>query len=486
MKQDDLIKLELLSYASGGDTVGKTGNYTVFVKGGIVGESVLCKVTYVKKNIAYATVKEVLRASVHRKEPPCAVFGRCGGCNLMYMDYAEQLNFKRTLVENNLKKIGGIEICVPPVIPSPKKLGYRNKISIPVGTVKGRTAAGFFSEGSHFLVENNGCFLEEKWAKILVDKTLEYMKLSGLKPYNERTGSGEVRHILGRYVEGQLLACLVLNAEREPNLSLLEGMLSKDFEKFGIFVNFNRAKTNVIMGEVTKHICGIEHIDGRAFGVNFQLQADSFYQVNDEVKDEIYSRVKQMLDGAGIDLFVDAFSGIGLLSGALYSEKYDTVAIEIVPSAVEDAERMKERNGLVRLTNICGDVTVELPKVVEKYKGKKVALVVDPPRKGLNESIIKAIVKAKPTQIFYISCDSATLARDLKQLAQQCNEISDYSQNNDINQTEQERKALNGTQNNTAAALSYEIALLQPFDMFPMTTHVETLCCLTLKEATKG
>ena len=445
LKQNDKITYTAQSY-SNAETVGEVDGYTLFVGGMIVGETATVKITYVKKNVAYGDVVEILTPSPERVAPPCRHYGKCGGCALMHMTYCEQLKFKQNKVQTNIKKLGKLDVPVRPCVPSKLVFGYRNKLSLPVAGKVGNVKIGMYQKGSHFVVDMDDCMLGGKWSTKLTQIFRDYLNQNNIPPYNEKTFTGLVRHLVARYVDEQLLVTIVSNGQFTFDLKPLVAKLQKAFPKFGLFVNVNTYKNNVILGKTTQHVYGITQIEGEHFGVKFCLKPDSFFQINNGVKDAIYAKAKDLLDVANTDVLIDCFSGIGILTNALASERYQTYAMEIVPSAVDDANKMQILNNSPRVTNICGDVNVELPKLTTQLKGKTITMVVDPPRKGLGENICNTILQADVDNIVYISCDSATLSRDLNMLS-----------------------------------AKYNVAYVQPYDMFPNTDNVETLCYLTRK-----
>lgn len=445
IKVNDTIIFSASGYANA-ETVGVVDGCTVFVPQMIAGETARVRVNYVKKNVAYGAVVELLEKSKKRVAPPCPHFGKCGGCALMHVSYDEQLSIKQNKVAANLKKIGKLDVDVLPCVPSGKTFGYRNKLSLPVSGTRGNVRVGMYERNSHRVVDTRGCSLGGDWATTLVTLFTQYCNEQKITPYNEKDFTGEVRHLVARFVENQLLVTVVSNGEFAKNLTPFADLLSKHFKKFGLFVNINDYKNNVILGKTTRHICGIEYIEGTHLGVKFRLRASSFFQVNDGVKDAIYAKVRELLDVSKTEILVDCFSGIGILTNVLASENFDIYAIEIEPSAVKDACEMAQLNTSPRVHNICGDVNVELPKIIEANTGKRFTIVVDPPRKGLGAGICETLAKSNADNVVYISCDSATLARDLAQLAD-----------------------------------AYAVTYVQPFDMFPHTDQVETLVCLERK-----
>ena len=448
LKINDVIEYTAQGYANC-ETVGVVDGYTVFVPHMIVGEVARVRTNYVKGNVAYGDVVELLKGSAHRVTPYCAHFGSCGGCTLSHMDYSEQLVFKRNKVAANVSKIAKLTLDVLPCVGSSKIVGYRNKLSLPVSGKRGNVKIGMYRRNTHTVVDVDDCGLGGEWSRKLVTVFRKYCNCVGVIPYDERTFKGEVRHLVARYVDGQLLVTVVSNGEYKRDLQPLADALEKAFDKFGLFVNVNTQRNNVILGSVTQHVCGLQYIEGQHLGVKFRLRPASFFQVNDDVKDAIYSKVRELLDVSRTEVLVDCFSGVGILTNILASDRYDTYAIEIEPSAVQDANEMVQLNNTLRVTNICGDVTVELPKITQANADKRLTLVVDPPRKGLGDTICQTLLDANIDNIVYISCDSATLARDLTQLS-----------------------------------TKYAVTYIQPYDMFPHTDQVETLVCLK-KQATQ-
>lgn len=445
LKQNDKTKYVAQNYTNA-ETVGVSDGTTVFVPMMIVGEEALVKVNYAKKGVAYADVVQILRASDKRQKPPCPLFGTCGGCALMYMRYDEQLVFKHNKVAQNLKKIAGYDGEILPCVPSDQTLGYRNKLSLPVRGSVGDAKVGLYKRGSHTVIEVSDCLLGGKWCSILTRIFVSFLNQQKLVPYNEQTFSGQIRHLVARYVDNQLLVTVVTNGNVKVDFSQLIALLQRHFPRFGLFQNINTHKNNVILGNETKHIFGLPYIEGEHLGIKFHLRADSFFQVNDGVKNAIYQKIRQLLDVSHTDVLVDCFSGTGILTNVLASDKYQTYGVEIVPSAVADANDNAALNNASNVVNICGDANVELHKLAEKFGGKNMSLVVDPPRKGLGEQLCQTILQANFDNVVYVSCDSATLARDLKTLLQ-----------------------------------DYDVDYVQAWDMFPQTAEVETLVHLKRK-----
>ena len=447
IKKDDVVAYTAQSYGTS-ETTGVVDWVNVFVPYTIVGECADVKINFVKGRVAYGDVVRLTKVSPKRVEPVCKYFGICGGCSLMHMKYSEQLAFKRQKVQTNLKKLGNLDVEVAPCVPSRHKLSYRNKLSLPVGGKTGCVKIGMYRKGTHDIVDMDNCLLGGMWSKTLVGLFRKFVNDKKIAPYNEKDFSGEVRHLVARYVDEQLLVTIVFNGPCKRDLTEFFDTLCQNFDNVGLFVNENSGKNNVILGKVTKHVAGLNHIVGNHMDTEFHLRPDSFFQVNDDVKNLVYEQVKQALDVTGIDVLVDCFSGVGVLTNVMSSDRYDTYGIEIVPSAVQDANEMARLNNSPRVQNLLGDVNEILPRLVAQNKGKRIAVLVDPPRKGLGENICNTICDSGADNLAYISCDSATLARDLSVLAK-----------------------------------CYDIASVTPYDMFPNTDQVETVVLLQRKLA---
>jgi len=439
------LKLKIEGIGTNGEGIAKNDQGTCFVPFCLVGEEVEAKPVYKKGSVINAQLVKVTKAVNGRTKPKCKVFGECGGCQLQHMSYDMQLVYKQNLVKNNLKKLGGVDVDVLPTEPSAKTYGYRNKLQMPFGKKDGKTVMGFFKPSSHDMVVTNSCPLQESWADDLCNIVKIFADEQNLTVYNEKTKQGLLRHLVARYVDNQLLVTIVVNGDTLDKWQTLAKMLEQRFDRYGLFVNLNKKHTNVILGDKTMHLCGIPHIEGDCCGVRFNLQPNSFFQINDDIRDKIYRQAISLVDTDGCDVIIDAFSGIGIMSGVLAKTGKQTFGIEIVPEAVQDADKLAKLNGLDNLTNICGDVNIKLKELCQEHKN--VALVVDPPRKGLDKQTKDTILQALPKSLVYVSCNSATLARDVKDLSQ-----------------------------------AYEVTYCKPWDMFPMTNNVETLAKLTKKD----
>lgn len=439
----DEIEGTVSDFGMSGEGIVKLGAYPVFVPFAIVGEQVKIKITYAKKDYAFGELIEVLSPSKDRIKPRCRYFGRCGGCDLQHLDAPMQEEVKRLNLVRTLMKNAGLDIVVPEVV-SGARWAYRNKLSLPLGSLgkHGKTVLGFYEKKSHWVVPMKSCPLHGDWADKLIAAVTAWANENGIKAYDEKTGKGQLRHLVARYVT-TLSVTVVVNGDNLPHADNLVKKLDAVFDGYALYVCPNKTRTNVIMGDSVKLIHGKE-TPQELGAFSAVVSPLSFLQVNDEIRDRLYSDVCKALDGFEGDI-VELYSGVGLLTAEIASRLPDAeiTAVEIVPSAVDDARSLMKKLGLDgRVTEICADAVEYMSSLETSEKCR--AVVVDPPRKGCDAPVLEGIVKADFGKIVYVSCNPATLARDLKFLL----------------------------------ANGYTLTSIQPYDMFPQTMHVETLVVL--------
>ncbi len=451
MKKGDKLTLDISSVGMNGEGVARIDGFVVFVPQTLVGEKVTACVTSVKKSFATARVVKVVSPSEDRVAPQCRICFKCGGCEMLHIKYQRQLEIKRAHVKNCIDRECGIDCRVDETVPSPEVYGYRNKIQLPITIRGGKVAGGYFEAGTHNMVpfcaqdEKSCCVLHGEDMQGIVDIFLRFVGENKLTVYDEDSHSGLIRHLVIRRVGGKYSICVVVNGESLPEYKRFAKALQNDGYDFSLYISPNLKRTNVIMGEKAVLLCGDEALQAETLGIKYSVSPKSFMQVNDKVRDIIYRRVGDIIKNSNIDNVVDAYSGIGIMSNifAKYADK--VYAIEIEEQAVKDGMELAKVNGNQdKIINICGDCAEELPKLISRI-GDALA-VLDPPRKGCDKSIIQSLLDAAPRRIVYISCNPATLARDIKML-------------------------LSG----------YDLASVTPYDMFPHTKHVETLVCLDRK-----
>lgn len=444
VEKNGLYEGEAEALGSNGEGIIKYGGTTAFVPFCITGERVRFKVLKTAENgkIAYGKVEEILTPSLNRVEPVCPLFKTCGGCDLQHMDYGAQLDFKRTLVENALKKLGGIYVRAESVVPSDMQLRYRNKLALPIGVNSaGETVLGFYARRSHRIVPAEDCFIQCEWIKNLIHSVKTYAKECGLRGYDEVAGTGELRQIAVREIGGKFIIALVVT--RAVDVKVLLRELGKYFKDFTLLINLNNSRSNVIFSKEWRLCYGDGYLEAEECGIVYRAGAETFVQVNDGMRTKLYSRVLAEA-GQGV-IAVDLYSGGGLLTAMLAKQCGRAFGVEAVPEAVRCADVLAKNNGLQdKMTNICGRVEDKLSAVLQAAQGKKV-VVCDPPRKGMDAAVCRKLKDCGADKLILISCNPATLARDLKII-------------------------LEGGE--------YQITSVTPFDMFPQTRHVETLVCL--------
>lgn len=457
MKIGEIIELDITSSGMDGEGVGRIDGVVVFVPQAMVGEKVKASVTQIKKSFITAKVIKVLEPSADRVKPLCPKFFKCGGCEMQHIQYEKQLEIKRANIINLFNK-NHIDCEVQEVVPCEKQYGYRNKAQIPIRKVNDKILVGYYRKGSHSIVEfcegdeatalaQTGlgrCPLHSRQMQEFVDTIADFIKKEDISCYDEVSGKGIVRHICIRQIEENFACVLVINSSSLPKADILVKKLKYLGYGFSLSVNINTKRTNVIFGDKTKTIFGEERLKGSTLGVEFKVSPTSFLQVNDEMRDKLYSYVNSLIDESGC--VIDCFSGIGILSNVLAKKADKVIAIEILKEAVADAKELAKDNGnSKKIENYCDDVSDILPKIVKKNPNS--IFVVDPPRKGLSESVVNTLLEAEPNKIIYVSCEPSTLARDISLLLKK-----------------------------------YDILSIKPFDMFPQCSGVETVAELELRK----
>ena len=464
MQKNEIYRGEVLAYGTEGEGILNVEGTTAFVPFCLKEEHITFKALKVKGNIAYGKLEDVLIPSEQRVQAPCPVFSKCGGCELQHASYEEQLNFKRGLVETALQKLGGIYAAVNAVIPCDKQFRYRNKLALPIGVdSEGNTVLGFYARHSHRIIPIDDCLIQSEWVKNIISAVKKYAYVCGFKGYDEFSRKGELRHIVVREVKGKFIIALVATCKIDVGFLIKE--LEKSFDKFTLLLNVNASQTNVIFSNEW-HICrGEGFFEAEDCGIKYRAGAETFLQVNDGMREQLYSAV---LAEAAEDntVAIDLYSGGGMLTAMLAKACGLAYGVEIVEEASRCADELCKNNGLQgRMFNICGTVEDRLNEVFAATEGQKRIIVCDPPRKGMERSVVKKIAQSGADKIILISCNPATLARDLGILSGTL--------------TEDE----NGALVKTAQPISsnYEIKFITPFDMFPQTKHIETAVCLKRK-----
>lgn len=444
IKKNDEIIVKIERLGANGEGIAVYDGIVIFVPFALVGEEVLVHIINDKNKYLVAKIVEIKTASPNRIKPKCPYFEKCGGCDLQHMDYEDQLRFKNKLVFDTLKKYADIDAEVQALIPSPKQFRYRNKFAFPVQNVGGEVKIGMFRKNSHQIIEIDDCLLQSENTKKIIKIFKEYLKENNISAYDELTKQGIVKHIVVREAENSFIMTVVVTDKKFNNFSPLIEKLKQEFNEFGLFKNVNKLNNNVIFGDYDEHIYGLYELTKNEFGIKYFVNNRSFLQVNDEIKSIIYQKIIDELHEE--QNVIDAYSGAGLLSSVIAKNGSNVYGVEIVKEATENANKLKKINNLYNLTNKNGDCAKNIPELANEFKGN-FAVVVDPPRKGLDEKVVNAFLLAEPKKIIYLSCGPATLARDLKLLSQK-----------------------------------YDIVSVEPMDMFPQTANVETLVSLRIKQ----
>lgn len=421
MRKNDLIELDITDMGVGGEGIGKCDGMVFFVKDAIIGDRVRARVVKLKKGYGYARLEELLRPSDRRCEPRCPLHRRCGGCQIQAMAPQAQLAFKEQKVRGNLIRLGGfaadfISGVMEPIVGMEEPYRYRNKAQFPIGRDKdGRLAAGFYAARTHTIIPADDCCLGVPQNKEVLAAILQWMEQHQIEPYNEADGTGLVRHVLIRYgfSSKQLMVCIVINGKALPNAEALTDKLLRIEGMTSISISINEQRSNVIMGSTAKTIWGAGYIEDNIGKVRFQISPLSFYQVNPVQTEVLYGKVLEYAGLTGEEVVWDLYCGIGTISLFLAQRAKKVYGIEIVPQAVEDAKRNAEINGIDNAEFFVGEAEDALEKLCGNAPQ---VVVVDPPRKGCGEKLLDAICKVQPERVVYVSCDSATLARDLKVL----------------------------------------------------------------------
>lgn len=453
---------------SNGEGIVHIGGTVFFAPFTAVGEKVKFRALKVKNRIGYAKALEILTPADERVRPRCPLFTKCGGCQLQHLRYGAQLKLKSKTVKDALRKIAGIEWDVPLAVKSDFQYEYRNKLQIPVGVDKnGENVIGFYAERSHRIVPVRRCPIHPYWAEQVISAFTSYLEECGVRGYSEETGRGVLRHIVVREVEGNFIITAVTATDSLPAPDRLIALLRDKFRSFSLWQNVNKGDGNAVFGETFRLLYGEPRFAGHECGVRFEAGPNTFLQVNRGVCRKLYERVARFGLESGADAVIDAYSGGGILTALLARQIGRAYGIEIVPEASACADALIEPNKLEgRMFNICGRVEDKLPELMEKLIARNTFLVVDPPRKGVDRGTLRAILGSGIPRVAMISCNPATMARDVGILTGALTE---------------EGNELKKNPDYAAGKGFYSLVSVQPFDMFPQTKWVEVLVMLERK-----
>ena len=415
-RKNQIMELNIERYGSDGEGVAHLPDGRVcFVSGALAGETCAVQLLKVGKTAAWGKVNEVITPSPARVTPDCPHFPKCGGCSLRHMSYEEELAFKKQKVQDALRRIGGSDIEVSAIYGAEDTLRYRNKVQFPVGK---DGAIGFFRARSHQVVDIEDCLLQPSASESIRRSVKGWMDRYGVPAYDENSHKGVMRHLYLRFSREKVLVCLVVNAKKLPHgQELVELLRTACPDLAGIAVNYNTEKTNVILGRRTVALWGDDFLDDTLRGLTFRLSVPSFYQVNRDQTEVLYGLALDFASLTGEETVLDLYCGIGTITLCLAQRAGKVYGAEVVPEAIEDAKKNAERNGIENTEFFCGDAADIAAKFADD--GIKPDVVcVDPPRKGLAESVVSSIAQMAPDRVVYVSCDPATLARDVKRFAE--------------------------------------------------------------------
>ena len=467
MNKNQIVTITIEDIGNDGEGIGKYEGYTLFVKGAVVGDVAKVKVLKAKKTYGYAKVEELITPSPDRVIPKCPVAGRCGGCQLQHLSYKRQLAYKADKVKNCLQRIGGISeeqlaAITEPIIGMEEPFYYRNKAQYPVGMNKeGKPVMGFYAGHSHNIIDCTDCAIQEPVNAVILPVIKEFMEEKNISAYDEETGKGLLRHVLTRvgFKTKEVMVCLIINGRKLFGAEELASRVANIIENFkdrdgkggyvlkSFCLNVNTEKTNVILGQEILPVYGENYITDYIGNIKYRISPLSFYQVNPKQTVKLYEKALEYAQLSGNEVVWDLYCGIGTISLFLAQKAKQVYGVEIIPQAIEDAIINSKINNLNNAEFFVGAAEDVMPAKYKESGGAMRAdvICVDPPRKGCEESLLDTVVAMEPKRIVYVSCDPATLARDVKYLGEK----------------------------------GYELKKVCPVDQFGHTGHVETVCLLS-------
>ena len=443
--KNQIYETTVTDYTTEGQGIAHIEGCAVFIPNAIAGEKLKVRIEVAKKNWAAGKIVEILEKSPHRVNRECPVAKLCGGCDFWHMDYDEESRLKADRVKTCLNRIGGEHLEEVPILSAPTCQGYRNKAQYPVSVKKGRAYAGFFKAGTHEVIENQRCLILPEESDAVKDAVVDYVNQYRVMPYNEVEHKGLLRHIYVRRgaVSGQVLVCLVINGKKIPRPEELIKRLEKIPGFTTLVLSLNTKKGNAVLGDEFVTLYGPGYIEDTLCGLTFRLSPRSFYQVNHHQAQRLYEAAISQAEITKEDTVLDLYCGVGTITLAMAKAAGKVIGIEVIPQAVEDAKDNAKRNGIENAEFFCGDAGAAALEL-EKQGIQADVVVVDPPRKGLNADTIEALHRFAPRRIVYVSCDPATLARDVALLKER----------------------------------GYRVKNAMAADLFPRTAHIESIVTL--------
>lgn len=450
MKKNEEYIVEILDNGFGGEGIAKIDGQVVFIPGAIKGEKVKIKILKVTAKACYAKILDILEKSEHRTLSQCETYPKCGGCSLRHMDYDYTMQMKKESVQNTLKKALGRPISVDEVLPMENPFYYRNKLQYPVGINKaGEPVMGVFAERSHRIIPTSECKIQNGFAQKIANSIFRFAKENGISAYNEEKQTGILRHIVIRVGQktNEIMVTLVVNDWKIPKESDLVDFLTTQYTEIKTIVkNLNNQNTNVILGPKNEILFGNGYITDILLGKQFKISNLSFYQVNPIQTEKLYAKAIEYADLTGSETIFDLYCGIGTIGICASDKAKKLIGIETIPEAISDAKENAKINQVQNAEFFVGDVETALPQLLEERNIKADVVFVDPPRKGCDRTALETLLEIEAKRMVYVSCNPATLGRDLKILEEK-----------------------------------YELQKLAICDMFPWTSHVECVMALQLK-----
>lgn len=447
LQKNQLHTVTITGYSEEGLGVARIDGRVIFVHGGVRGETCSIRILKVLKSVAFARVEEIMEGSPGRQVPDCPHYPACGGCDFRHLTYEEELEAKRQRVEDALRRIGGADVAVTEILASPQTAGYRNKSQFPVSP---EGLAGFYRARTHQVIPATDCLLQSPQAGAIARAVEDYLRENGVAAYDEERHEGLLRHIFVRTnAAGQALVCLIVNGDRLPREEdLIRRVQGACPDTVGVVLSANTRRTNVVLGDRYRTLWGQDYLEDTLCGITFRLAIPAFYQVNRRQAERLYEKALELAELTGEETVLDLYCGAGTITLVMARKANRAIGAEIVPEAVENARENALRNGITNAEFFCGDAVA----VAEKLAAEKLrpdVVVVDPPRKGLEESVIVSIADMAPQRVVYVSCDPGTLARDVKRFRER----------------------------------GYTLQKAVAADLFPRTKHVETVTLLTAPHA---
>lgn len=445
MQIGDRIKISIVDINHDGFGVGRLDGFAIFVPNTLYDEVVTCEISKVNKNFAYANLIEINEKSPFRVKPICGIFDKCGGCHLQHLEYSKQLEYKVNIAESTFKRIGHLDIKVDDVIGMDNPYNYRNKIQVPFGNKKGKTICGYYKRKTHDIIPFETCYIQPEYDNDIINFIKNLANEYKIPGYNEFNHTGIIRHVILRTnYKDEVMVVIVANSKKLPFVDkIVEKLTSRYPQIVSIILNINLRKTNVILGNDSVLLYGSKTIIDRLGDLDFKISHYSFFQINRTQTVKLYDRVVEYLNPTLNDIIMDGYCGVGTISLYIASKVKQVYGVEIIEEAIADAINNADLNGITNAKFEVGKVEEKMSEYIEKGLD---AIIIDPPRKGVDKNVLDLIIESNIKKIVYVSCDVATLARDLEILS-----------------------------------AAYEVDKVTVVDMFPQTTGIETVVLLNAK-----